>query len=59
MQIGVKENNMIEFKTVAYWNEKFCPSHDSDNTPHCTSCARLQVPVYAVTMYMRLPVDGR
>lgn len=32
----------IEWKTVPFWKQKFCPVHVHDGTPRCAACQRMQ-----------------
>lgn len=33
----------VEFRTNAFWMQKYCPSHEQDGTPECCSCTKLEV----------------
>ncbi|KAJ4878708.1 Protein DA1-related 6 [Raphanus sativus] len=37
-----KEKKMKEYHQHHFWREKYCPAHDSDGTPKCCSCERLE-----------------
>ncbi|XP_024973458.1 protein DA1-related 1-like [Cynara cardunculus var. scolymus] len=32
----------IEYKTHPFWAQKYCPFHESDGTPRCCSCERME-----------------
>lgn len=34
---------MKKFHLHYFWKEMYCPAHDSDGTPMCFSCERLEV----------------
>ncbi|XP_057804091.1 protein DA1-related 2-like isoform X2 [Salvia miltiorrhiza] len=40
----IPTNNMglIEYRCHPFWSQKYCPSHEHDNTPRCCSCERLE-----------------
>ncbi|XP_042029706.1 protein DA1-related 2-like isoform X1 [Salvia splendens] len=33
---------LIEYRCHPFWSQKYCPSHEHDNTPRCCSCERLE-----------------
>lgn len=33
----------IVWSELPFWKQRFCPQHDSDGTPRCAGCARLQL----------------
>ncbi|OVA15562.1 zinc finger protein [Macleaya cordata] len=33
---------LIEYRSHPYWKQKYCPSHENDNTARCCSCERLE-----------------
>lgn len=33
---------LIEYKCHPFWSQKYCPSHEYDNTAQCCSCERLE-----------------
>ncbi|KAH7657031.1 Protein DA1-like protein [Dioscorea alata] len=33
---------LIEYKLHPYWKQKYCPSHEHDNTLRCCSCERME-----------------
>lgn len=34
---------MKKYNHHPFWEERYCPAHDSDGTPKCFSCERLEV----------------
>ncbi|KAK1317919.1 Protein DA1-related 1 [Acorus calamus] len=48
-------NGLIEYRAHPFWFQKYCPSHELDNTPRCCSCERME-PID--TKYVSLD-DGR
>ncbi|XP_047321498.1 protein DA1-related 2-like isoform X2 [Impatiens glandulifera] len=34
--------SLIEYRCHPYWSQKYCPSHEHDNTARCCSCERLE-----------------
>ncbi|KAJ0239034.1 Powdery mildew resistance protein [Hirschfeldia incana] len=46
---------MKRFHQHPFWEERYCPAHDSDGTPKCFSCERLEP---GRTTYLKLG-DGR
>ncbi|CAI9772967.1 unnamed protein product [Fraxinus pennsylvanica] len=46
---------LIEYRCHPYWSQKYCPSHEHDNTARCCSCERLES---RKTRYVALG-DGR
>ncbi|KAL0863309.1 hypothetical protein Bca101_042427 [Brassica carinata] len=37
-----KERKMKKYNHHPFWEERYCPAHDSDGTPKCFSCERLE-----------------
>ncbi|KAG2327279.1 hypothetical protein Bca52824_010007 [Brassica carinata] len=37
-----KERKMKKYNHHPFWEERYCPAHDSDGTPKCCSCERLE-----------------
>lgn len=35
-------NRRIVWSENRFWKQRYCPSHDTDGTPRCTGCSRLQ-----------------
>ncbi|XP_048331508.2 protein DA1 isoform X1 [Ziziphus jujuba] len=33
---------LIEYRAHPFWIQKYCPSHEHDNTPRCCSCERME-----------------
>ncbi|XP_058207172.1 protein DA1-related 2 [Rhododendron vialii] len=33
---------LIEYRCHPFWSQKYCPSHEDDNTARCCSCERLE-----------------
>ncbi|KAK3231313.1 hypothetical protein Dsin_003194 [Dipteronia sinensis] len=33
---------LIEYRCHPFWSQKYCPSHEQDNTSRCCSCERLE-----------------
>ncbi|KAL6215926.1 hypothetical protein ACLB2K_015352 [Fragaria x ananassa] len=46
---------LIEYRAHPFWVQKYCPSHEHDNTPRCCSCERMEA---RDTRYINLN-DGR
>ncbi|KAJ1422269.1 Zinc finger, LIM-type [Sesbania bispinosa] len=40
--IPINSAGLIEYRCHPYWNQKYCPSHEYDNTARCCSCERLE-----------------
>ncbi|OAY38532.1 protein DA1-related 2 isoform X2 [Manihot esculenta] len=40
--IPTNEAGLIEYRCHPFWSQKYCPSHEHDNTPRCCSCERLE-----------------
>lgn len=36
-------NGLIEYRAHPFWLQKYCPSHETDGTPRCCSCERMEV----------------
>ncbi|GAU41037.1 hypothetical protein TSUD_133440 [Trifolium subterraneum] len=41
-EIPINGSGLIEYRCHPYWNQKYCPSHEYDNTARCCSCERLE-----------------
>lgn len=37
-----KEKKMKKFRQHPFWEERYCPAYESDGTPKCFSCERLE-----------------
>ncbi|KAK1276959.1 Protein DA1-related 1 [Acorus gramineus] len=35
-------DGLIEYRAHPFWKQKYCPSHELDNTPRCCSCERME-----------------
>ncbi|ONK67706.1 uncharacterized protein A4U43_C05F2880 [Asparagus officinalis] len=53
--IPINRAGLIEYRAHPYWGQKYCPSHEYDNTPRCCSCEKMEP---RTTKYMSLG-DGR
>ncbi|KAL1544718.1 Protein DA1-related 1, variant 2 [Salvia divinorum] len=53
--IPTNDMGLIECRCHPFWSQKYCPSHEHDNTPRCCSCERLES---RNTQYISLG-DGR
>ena len=42
-QIPTNRAGLIEYRCHPFWSQKYCPSHEHDNTARCCSCERLEV----------------
>lgn len=42
-QIPTNPAGLIEYRAHPFWIQKYCPSHEHDNTPRCCSCERMEV----------------
>ncbi|XP_059666324.1 protein DA1-related 2-like isoform X1 [Cornus florida] len=40
--IPTNEAGLIEYRCHPFWSQKYCPSHEHDNTARCCSCERLE-----------------
>ncbi|XP_061343504.1 protein DA1-related 2 [Gastrolobium bilobum] len=40
--IPVNAAGLIEYRCHPFWSQKYCPSHEYDNTARCCSCERLE-----------------
>uniref|UniRef100_A0A2C9VKP4 LIM zinc-binding domain-containing protein n=1 Tax=Manihot esculenta TaxID=3983 RepID=A0A2C9VKP4_MANES len=40
--IPTNEVGLIEYRCHPFWSQKYCPSHEHDNTARCCSCERLE-----------------
>ncbi|XP_019461198.1 PREDICTED: protein DA1-related 2-like [Lupinus angustifolius] len=40
--IPVNSAGLIEYRCHPFWSQKYCPSHEYDNTARCCSCERLE-----------------
>nr|GME13561.1 protein DA1-related 2-like isoform X1 [Ipomoea batatas] len=41
-QIPANGSGLIEYRCHPFWSQKYCPSHEHDNTARCCSCERLE-----------------
>ncbi|XP_078177968.1 protein DA1-related 1-like isoform X2 [Carex rostrata] len=41
-EIPTNKNGLIEYRAHPFWMQKYCPSHEDDDTPRCCSCERLE-----------------
>ncbi|KAJ1393205.1 Zinc finger, LIM-type [Sesbania bispinosa] len=41
-QIPTNHAGLIEYRAHPFWIQKYCPSHEHDNTPRCCSCERME-----------------
>lgn len=42
-QIPTNAAGLIEYRSHPFWNQKYCPRHERDDTPRCCSCDRIEV----------------
>eukprot|EP00850_Spirogloea_muscicola_P018213 SM000164S02275 [mRNA] locus=s164:249757:253841:+ [translate_table: standard] len=35
-------SGVIEYRASPFWGERYCPGHESDGTPRCAGCSRLE-----------------
>ncbi|CAL5349931.1 unnamed protein product [Camellia sinensis] len=42
LQIPTNGAGLIEYRCHPFWSQKYCPSHEYDNTARCCSCERLE-----------------
>ncbi|WJX64068.1 Protein DA1-related 2 [Trifolium repens] len=40
--IPINAAGLIEYRCHPFWSQKYCPSHEYDNTGRCCSCERLE-----------------
>ncbi|XP_062000802.1 protein DA1-related 2 isoform X2 [Rosa rugosa] len=40
--IPTNQAGLIEYRCHPFWSQKYCPSHEHDNTARCCSCERLE-----------------
>ncbi|KAF3329080.1 protein DA1-related 2 isoform X1 [Carex littledalei] len=40
--IPTNRTGLIEYRAHPFWGQKYCPSHEHDNTPRCCSCERME-----------------
>ncbi|KAJ1419737.1 Zinc finger, LIM-type [Sesbania bispinosa] len=40
--IPTNHAGLIEYRAHPFWIQKYCPSHEHDNTPRCCSCERME-----------------
>ncbi|KAF3777814.1 DA1-related 2 protein [Nymphaea thermarum] len=40
--IPTNRAGLIEYRAHPFWGQKYCPSHEHDNTPRCCSCERME-----------------
>ncbi|KAI8015891.1 Protein DA1-related 2 [Camellia lanceoleosa] len=43
LEIPTNGAGLIEYRCHPFWSQKYCPSHEYDNTARCCSCERLEV----------------
>ncbi|MBA0665409.1 hypothetical protein Goklo_005266 [Gossypium klotzschianum] len=41
-EIPTNGAGLIEYRCHPFWSQKYCPSHEHDNTARCCSCERLE-----------------
>ncbi|KAK8475839.1 hypothetical protein V6N13_122049 [Hibiscus sabdariffa] len=41
-EIPTNAAGLIEYRCHPFWSQKYCPSHEHDNTARCCSCERLE-----------------
>lgn len=52
-QIPTNGAGLIEYRCHPFWSQKYCPSHDYDETARCCSCERLEVKlIYVIYIYI-------
>ncbi|KAJ8443185.1 hypothetical protein Cgig2_005736 [Carnegiea gigantea] len=42
-EIPTNAAGLIEYRCHPFWSQKYCPSHEHDNTARCCSCERLEI----------------
>jgi hypothetical protein len=42
-QIPTNKDGHIEYRAHPFWMQKYCPAHETDRTPRCCSCERMEV----------------
>lgn len=47
-QIPTNRAGLIEYRCHPFWSQKYCPSHEHDNTARCCSCERLEVSIKTI-----------
>ncbi|CAL0322422.1 unnamed protein product [Lupinus luteus] len=40
--IPTNHAGLIEYRAHPFWIQKYCPTHEHDNTPRCCSCERME-----------------
>lgn len=40
--IPTNRAGLIEYRAHPFWGQRYCPSHEQDNTPRCCSCERME-----------------
>lgn len=40
--IPTNRAGLIEYRAHPFWGQRYCPSHEHDNTPRCCSCERME-----------------
>ncbi|XP_020086976.1 protein DA1-related 2 isoform X3 [Ananas comosus] len=40
--IPTNRSGLIEYRAHPFWGQKYCPSHEHDDTPRCCSCERME-----------------
>lgn len=51
LQIPTNGVGLIEYRCHPFWSQKYCPSHEHDNTARCCSCERLEVWIFSVDSF--------
>eukprot|EP01018_Ginkgo_biloba_P031975 Gb_09692 [translate_table: standard] len=41
-EIPTNRSGLIEYRAHPFWEQRYCPSHEHDNTPRCCSCERME-----------------
>eukprot|EP00897_Mesotaenium_endlicherianum_P004347 jgi/Mesen1/3940/ME000209S02958 len=41
-EIPTREGGLIEYRSLPFWGHKHCPAHETDGTPRCSACQRLE-----------------
>lgn len=41
----------IRFHRTPFWGLRFCPAHETDGTPRCLACNRMQLHGAPITIY--------
>uniref|UniRef100_A0A0C9RHT7 TSA: Wollemia nobilis Ref_Wollemi_Transcript_19811_1816 transcribed RNA sequence n=1 Tax=Wollemia nobilis TaxID=56998 RepID=A0A0C9RHT7_9CONI len=40
--IPTNRAGLIEYRAHPFWGQRYCPTHEHDNTPRCCSCERME-----------------